>query len=186
MTEPSRRVRLIVIAVGALLIAALAVASVIPLGAWVISPLTINVALPWMFAQAFDSPFDTVRHYQPSIVRALGTAFAFAYVPAGFLLWSRGLANGRYTVRLRTTIGFSLVIALSVLWLVVNLKYGPEYQGLRSYLSLCAIELVSWTALVVLLWRARVRPTFSATFALGVVFFGWLAWAAFPWLGELP
>lgn len=186
MTEPSRRVRIVAISVGALLIGALAVVSVIPPRVWVISPTTLNVALPWMFAQTVDIRLDTARDQQPSIVRAVGSALAFAYIPAGFLLWSRGLADGRYGVRHRTIVGFSAVLLLSALWLIVNLGYGPKYQGVRGYLALWAIEVVSWTAVVVLMKRVRARPTFSSTFALGLVFFGWLAWAAFPWLGEMP
>jgi NAD(P)-dependent dehydrogenase (short-subunit alcohol dehydrogenase family) len=48
------------------------------------------------------------------------------------------------------------------------------------------VDLVAWGAVLFLLWHARRTESFASAILLNFVFFGWFAWAAFPWLGEMP
>jgi hypothetical protein len=64
--------------------------------------------------------------------------------------------------------------------------YGNEYQGHKYTEIICAIN-VGWIAVLwaVLLRASRLR-SFGSNLLFHATLFAWLAWYAFPYLGELP
>jgi hypothetical protein len=104
-----------------------------------------------------------------------------------FFAWHPALFKGSNIFPKRTYVLFTAVAVLNAICFIGGWKFGLEYQGARYTYAVCAIN-VAWTAgLGMLLWRCR-RITMSFTYNLVVhwLLFAWLAWYAFPYLGELP
>jgi hypothetical protein len=104
-----------------------------------------------------------------------------------FFLWSPGLLlNQRSQVPTRTIVLLGLLNALTIVDFVFEWHLGLQYQGTRHTIIVCIINLI-WLALlwgaVTLCWQ---QPSFRGNLLLHWVLFAWLAWYAFPYLGELP
>jgi hypothetical protein len=104
-----------------------------------------------------------------------------------FFAWHPALFKGSRTFAKRTYCLFVALVVLSAIWFSVGWKLGLQYEGARYTYIVCAVNAVWITVLSALLWQCR-RKKISFPFNLLVhwVLFAWLAWWAFPYLGELP
>jgi len=102
-----------------------------------------------------------------------------------FFAWNPGLLRGQSSTPKRTYALVAVGVALGVAYLVDAWSLGVEYQGLKYTRLVCA-ENAGWIAILcVLCFRSwRDEPSFVTNLALHWVFFAWLAWYAFPYLGE--
>lgn len=104
-----------------------------------------------------------------------------------FFLWNPGLLVRQQSNLPKRTIGLvGLLSVLTILDFVLEWKYGLQYQGAHHTIAVYIINVL-WLA--VLWWavvRAWRRPSFGANLLSHWVLFAWLAWYAFPYLGELP
>jgi hypothetical protein len=89
-----------------------------------------------------------------------------------FLFWNPQLFRGLAGIPRRTYVLFVSTVLLSIAWFVGGWKFGLEYQGTR------------FTYLVCRSWKRDL--SFPSSLALNWLRFVWLAWYAFPYLGELP
>jgi hypothetical protein len=104
-----------------------------------------------------------------------------------FLLWNPQLFRGQSEIPRRTYALFVGAILLNVVWFLGGWKFGLQYQGTRFTYSVCAINAVWILFLAVFLVRARKGSrSFANSLASHWLLFAWLAWYAFPYLGELP
>jgi hypothetical protein len=75
---------------------------------------------------------------------------------------------------------------LNVMYCVGGWRLGLQYQGLEHTRAVCFVS-IAWTALLVLAfalsWKRR---SLDHSLFLHWMLFAWLAWYAFPYLGELP
>ena len=103
-----------------------------------------------------------------------------------FFAWNPGLFRGQEHVPKRSFVLLIVATALSVIWFVGGWKYGLEYQGRQHTYTICAIN----SAWLLVLWIKFIRRWRGVSFAenlwLHWMLFAWLAWYAFPYLGELP
>jgi len=104
-----------------------------------------------------------------------------------FLAWNPGLFRGEAKIPKRT---FGLLIvtaALNAAWFIMGWRYGMKYQG-HEYVRDVIIANVIWFVFVGLLFVrfGNRNTTFLTNLALHWFLFAWLAWYAFPYLGELP
>jgi drug/metabolite transporter (DMT)-like permease len=104
-----------------------------------------------------------------------------------FFVWNPDLFRGGGTIPKRTHILFVFATVLSVIWFIGGWNYGLQYQGPTYTHLICALN-VAWIAgLGVLLFRRRkLDPSFASNLVFHLLFFAWLSWYAFPYLGELP
>jgi hypothetical protein len=104
-----------------------------------------------------------------------------------FLFWNPQLFRGLAGIPRRTYVLFVSTVLLSIAWFVGGWKFGLEYQGTRFTYLVCAINAL-WILLLSLLFtRSWKRDlSFPSSLALNWLLFVWLAWYAFPYLGELP
>jgi len=104
-----------------------------------------------------------------------------------FFLWNPNLVRGQVEIPKRTYFLFAGTVLLTFVWFIGDWKFGLQYQGARFTYSVCAINAVWIFFLGSFLIRARKRsPSFAQNLALHWLLFAWLAWYAFPYLGELP
>jgi hypothetical protein len=104
-----------------------------------------------------------------------------------FFGWNTGLLRGDAAVPKRSYRLLLVLLLLSVGYFVASWQYGLEYQGLAHTRAVCGINVAWAIALVAgFSWSWRVRPSFGLNLFLHWLLFAWLAWYAFPYLGELP
>jgi hypothetical protein len=104
-----------------------------------------------------------------------------------FFLWNPGLLlNRRPNPPKRTIVLLGLLTVLTVVDCVLEWKNGVHYRGTRYTILVYSIN-ATWLAS---LWWAVVRsqrqPSFKGNLFSHWLLFAWLAWYAFPYLGELP
>ena len=104
-----------------------------------------------------------------------------------FFLWNANLlANPRPHMPRRTFALLGLLTVLSIVDFRFGWKDGIHYQGVRYTEGICVLNLM-WLAV---LWWAirhwRRHPSFNGNLSFNWLLFAWLAWHAFPYLGELP
>ncbi len=118
----------------------------------------------------------------------LGRAYWLAVVIPTllFFAWSPRLFRGQPRFPRRTLVLLGVLTALSGLYFVTDWRYGIEYQGPRFTHVMCFVN-IAW---LLLLWISVIgrsgRPSFAANLLVHWILFAWLAWYAFPYLGELP
>jgi hypothetical protein len=104
-----------------------------------------------------------------------------------FFLWQPSLFKGNSKIPRRTYALLSIAVVLSIFWFVTGWKWGLQYQGIQHvrFVFLANIAWVAFLGLVFANSRKRV-PSFKNNLFLHWILFVWLAWYAFPYLGELP
>jgi len=107
--------------------------------------------------------------------------------PLLFFLWNPGLFRGERKVPKRSRWLLIAAIALSVIWFIVGWSNGFHYQGAK-YVYTVALANLAWIGLLSVIFRAyrRREPSFNVNLIFHWLLFAWLAWYAFPYLGELP
>ncbi len=110
-----------------------------------------------------------------------------AAIPA-LVFWSLGwsLFKRRERMGLGPLIFYWVLGALNVVMLITSWRYGLRYQGVVHTTTVAAISVLLGTCgLGLALWTWR-RPLFARHLAAHWLLALWLAWCAFPYLGELP
>lgn len=103
-----------------------------------------------------------------------------------FFAWNPSLFRGRETVPKRTYWLIGVIVTLNVAWFASGWKWGVQFQGIR-YVRIVGVANIIWATLLVSLFAAfRTRASFTRNLLLHWMLFVWLAWYAFPYLGELP
>jgi hypothetical protein len=103
---------------------------------------------------------------------------------AFFWVWGIHLFRGSPKVPVRTEALFWLLVVLTVVYFAVSWKYGVTWQGYFHLISVTILNVVAILLLWGLLFRAKAVPTFNRNLAFHWALVAWLAWFAFPWLGE--
>lgn len=105
-----------------------------------------------------------------------------------FFAWHPTLFKGSNVFPKRTYILFVVLVVLTVPWFIVSWKFGLQYQGARFTYFACGVNAAWIAALTALLWRCwrKNNISFPSSLLVHWVLFAWLAWWAFPYLGELP
>jgi hypothetical protein len=103
-----------------------------------------------------------------------------------FFAWNLGLLlNQQPNLPRRTVALLGFLTVLTVVDCVLEWKNGVRYQG-RSHTLLIYVIDGMWLAC---LWwavvRSRRQPSFKSNLLSHWLLFAWLAWCAFPYLGEL-
>jgi hypothetical protein len=104
-----------------------------------------------------------------------------------FFLWQPGLFKGDSQIPRRTYALVSIVFVLSVFWFIAGWKWGLQYQGIQHVRFVCLAN-TAWVAFLGLAFARSEKhaPSFKSNLFLHWILFVWLAWYAFPYLGELP
>jgi hypothetical protein len=104
-----------------------------------------------------------------------------------FFAWNPGLLRGQVSTPKRTYVLVALGVALGVAYLLDAWSPGVQYEGLEYTRRVCAENAVGMAILCVLLFRSwKGEPSFIINLTLHWVFFAWMAFYAFPFLGEPP
>ena len=115
---------------------------------------------------------------RPSLVVVIPSLLFFA---GG---WS--LFRGDQTIPKRTIGLFLVLTVLDIIWFILGWNFGLRYQGPTYTHLTCAINAIWIVILAVLFvrWRER-KISFRSNVFIHWLLIAWLAWYAFPYLGEL-
>jgi hypothetical protein len=104
-----------------------------------------------------------------------------------FFVWHPRLFRGAAKVPKRSYLLLIITTLLAVADFVASWSRGLRYQGPRHTYFVCAVK-IAWVGFLITAfarsWKAS--TTFRFSLLLHWMFFAWLAWYAFPDLGELP
>jgi hypothetical protein len=104
-----------------------------------------------------------------------------------FFAWHPGLFRGEPRVPTRSYALFIVAAILSVIYFVESWKWGLEYQGPRFTHVVCIVNIACVAFIGLAFARSWKRAsTFKYSLFVHWILFAWLAWYAFPYLGELP
>lgn len=111
----------------------------------------------------------------------VGTMFV---LPLAFLFWTLPFKPQRPGIPFRSVALAYGIAMFNVPFIAGGLGYGVKYQGMSFVVAVTVENAVVMSLLLVLGSRLRRRPSPQLAFAFHWVLFAWLAWCAFPWLGE--
>ena len=104
-----------------------------------------------------------------------------------FFLWSPGLLlSQRPNLPKRTIVLLGLLTVLTVVDCVLEWEYGVHYRGTRHTILVYIINAMWLASLWWTVVRSQREPSFKGNLFSHWLLFAWLAWYAFPYLGELP
>jgi hypothetical protein len=112
-------------------------------------------------------------------------AYLAAFVPALlFWAWSVHLFRGEPNPPLRSVLLFWTLAALTFVYFIGSWDFGVRWQGYVHLLAVAVLNVVALYVLSRLLRTAKSTPLFRHNLIFHWALFAWLAWLAFPWLGE--
>lgn len=107
-------------------------------------------------------------------------------ITLAFWLWVRPASARSERIPRRSIVLLLAVAALSVPYFIASWGYGMQYQG-PVHTTLMLVFNTAFAVVGLLLWRSnRGAPLSTRVAAFHGILFCWLAWCAFPYLGELP
>jgi hypothetical protein len=139
----------------------------------------------WLFAKEGPTllyPFPALMFIPSFLLRR--TAVLVPVVL--FFVWNPGLFGGEAKIPRRSYILLIAATVLSVLWFAVGWRDGLAVQGAKYNYEISGINAL-WMVLLWLVfsWSRKEQPSFRTNLVVHWVMFAWLAWYAFPFMGEL-
>ena len=144
------------------------------------SPYPLMNVIPGFLVGAtpLNSPSLPFRTLALSLIAACPIALFF-------WLWVRPTSARTEHIPRRSKIFLVAVLVLSVAYFVASWEYGTKYQGLLHTIVLSLFN-TAFALTCLLLWRSNQGlPRKAKVEAYHGILFCWLAWCAFPILGEL-
>jgi hypothetical protein len=116
----------------------------------------------------------------------LGRA-AICVPPLLFFAWHPGLFRGAARVPIRSSALYASATVLSALYFATGWKWGLQYQG-AQFNHVVLFVNIAWLILLGVGFARSWTGSSSFKFSLLLhwMLFAWLAWYAFPYMGELP
>jgi hypothetical protein len=139
-----------------------------------ITPYCLTVAMPVLLLQSFGVTYPARLFIGSSLV------------PIIFAAWSLPVAWRQERIPIRTKVLATIIVLLSVVHLIMSWSYGVTYQGRVHTIGMYALNLIFGCLLLVLYRRNVHANSYPTNYLFPWLTFAYLAWIAFPWLGELP
>ena len=133
-------------------------------------------------------PFPTLTILPGFLLSAVRAAKAAIFVPTlCFFAWHPGLLQGKRGIPKRSYVLLVVLIVMSIVYFITSWNWGLEYQGSKFTHEMAVIN-TGWAVLLAFgfLRGLKLPPSFMYSLILHWLLFAWLAWYAFPFLGELP
>jgi len=153
---------------------------------WGISFSTIWADVPKIYSPySFTVAIPTLSLYSVFGRHLITFVLGSFCIPLAFMLWSLPLLKGQQQIPKRTKISVIVLGLPSLYLLVANWSNGVAYQGKVHTITMYIFNVIIWASLLAINFRNAKQPSYNSNFAFHWLFFAWLGWVAFPWLGEL-
>ena len=120
-----------------------------------------------------------------AVAEAIWTGLATLPAGGAFLAWSYPLLLGRDRIPRRSAILALVIVLLTVAFFVFEWSYGLTFHGAVQTIGMAVYNVVGSGFVFWCFRRNRASPSYASNLAFHVALFLWLAYCAFPWLGEL-
>ena len=153
---------------------------------WGVAYVTVSANVPTIYSPysfLVIIPVLSLHNFIESHVLTL--AIGTTLIPVSFLLWSFPLLHGQIRIPIRTRVLTIIMVLLSLAFLIMGWSYGNQYQGLAHTIAMYLLNLICWLVMFILYIINSRQPSYGSNYIFHWVLFAWLAWVAYPWLGEL-
>jgi len=106
-------------------------------------------------------------------------------VPILFMLSIKYFLQDSYRITNVFKIVVFVIMLISTIFLLTGWRYGIQYQGYRHTIAMYIFNAMFITILFILNRINKIKSSYISNFLFQWIFFSWLGWSAFPWLGEL-
>lgn len=133
------------------------------------------------------SPFPALTVIPALFLADLHLANVAVAVPMLFFFaWNPQLFRGEARIPKRSYVLLLVASVLSILDFVISWNWGLHYEGARYTKEVCLVNIL-WVGFLAFAFARSWKGTSSFRWSVFVhwMLFAWLAWYAFPWLGEL-
>jgi hypothetical protein len=133
------------------------------------------------------SPFPALTVIPALLFSDLHLVYVAVMVPMLlFFAWNPQLFRGEARVPKRSYVLLLVASALSLFDFVISWKWGLHYQSAGYTVVVCLVNIL-WVGFRGFAFARSWKGTSSFRWSVFVhwMLFAWLAWYAFPWLGEL-
>jgi hypothetical protein len=130
------------------------------------------------------SPANMLTFLAYGIAESMVTAVAV--MPIVFCLWSFPILMGRAEIPKRSLVLFLFAVVLSAVVHIGGFSCAIQYQDQPYAIGVSILNLVCAAEILSIAKAAQAKPSIARNLAFHCVLFSWLAWSAFPWMGELP
>jgi len=103
-----------------------------------------------------------------------------------FFAWTPRISRGQSEVPRRSRVLLASLTVLSLAYFVVSWRDGVQYQGREHTIAVGVVNTIWAVILWTILYRSSRRSSFAINMLFHATLFAWVAWYAFPYLGELP
>jgi len=141
---------------------------------WLICPMPIVTVIP-----AFMLASPPLSSHLPYWLAVLVPTLLF-------FAWNPGLFRGNSRVPTRSWVILVVLSGLTGFYFVRSWRDGTQYQGGEYTIAILIVNILCIVFLWAILYRSWRLASFGANLLFHAALFAWLAWCAFPYLGELP
>ena len=143
------------------------------------SPYSLPVVIPAFLVGALSRANFVGRELLLSLLAA-------APVTLAYVLWVSPKSSRSSQIPTRSLVAFLSVAALVIIDFLIEWPYATQYRGATHTYFMVGYNL-SFLSGMALLWsRNRRSPGVANAASFHGIMFCWVAWCAFPYLGELP
>jgi len=138
----------------------------------IVRPLALFIVIPEILLSEWNWHFTEAAIALPTLL---------------FFAWQPRLFRGETKIPTRSFVLFAAAASLNLVWFLKGWRYGIDFQGIEYTRAVAVINTI-WALVVGLAFTQSRNGLRSFRFNLFLhwMLFAWLAWYAFPWLGELP
>ena len=156
-------------------------------GLGLVAPASIGLLLTGVPTLICPLPALTIL---PALILSSWPGQAYRYVvllpSVLFFAWNLSLFRGKALIPKRSIVLLAITTGLSVVYFVKFWKDGVRYEGSKFTELVCLVNALWLLLLWIMLARRWKASSFADSLLFHWVLFAWLAWYAFPYLGELP
>lgn len=152
---------------------------------YLLFPLSLWGVIVLGYTAAYGTVLTSVS--MPSIWTAFYSEYLGGIVPSiGFLATTWPTVRGRGSLSSLSVSAYLVAILLVIVWFVGGWGYGVKYQGQGYVLLFSTLNILATACMLRLIWLLKRNPQVGKKMLLMCFTWFWVAWIAFPWLGEVP
>jgi len=144
------------------------------------SPYSLPVVIPaFMVGDSISNANFAGRELLLPLLAAVPVALAY-------VSWVSPQSSRSSQIPTRSLAAFLIVAALVIIDFLIEWPYAMQYRGATHTYFMVGYNLAFLSGIALLRSRNRRSPSVAGVASFHGILFCWLAWCAFPYLGELP
>ena len=135
---------------------------------------------PWGLSMLFPIALSLII---PST--AFLSLFGFFLLPLLYFPWGLPILSGKKSIPQYSLWLSTIIMTLSIVWILSNIELGNRFRGIHFTRMMLILHGLFAVILFSLAWWNRRDTEYWQNYVFHLLFFIWLVWLSFPWMGEL-